>query len=75
MRISNLAIAIFLLAGCTGGEEATSGDATGEAELTREQKDSVIAESPIPGSQGVRKAIDAREASKDRMSQLDSIQP
>jgi hypothetical protein len=63
-------MAMFLLAGCSGGEEAT-----GEAELTREQKDSVIAESALPGSQGVRKAIDVRKASEDRMSQLDSIQP
>ena len=70
MRTSYVAIATLLLAGCTAGEEAT-----GEAELTREQKDSVIAESSIPGSQGVRKAIDVREASQDRMSQLDSIQP
>ena len=70
MRTSYVVIATLLLAGCTAGEEATS-----EAELTREQKDSVIAESSIPGSQGVRKAIDVREASQDRMSQLDSIQP
>ncbi|MEN8144873.1 MAG: hypothetical protein ABFS14_07965 [Gemmatimonadota bacterium] len=65
-----VALLTLLLAGCTSGEEAA-----GEAELTREQKDSVIAESSIPGSQGVRKAIDAREAAQDRMSQLDSIQP
>ncbi len=70
MRTSYGAIAMLFLAGCTSGEEAP-----GEAELTREQKDSVLAESPIPGAQGVRKAIDAREASQKRMSQLDSIQP
>lgn len=70
MRIRYVAMAVLLLAGCTGGEEAAV-----EAELTREQKDSVIAESPLPGAQGVQKAIDARKASEDRMSQLDSIQP
>ena len=41
--------------------------------LTRRQKDSIIAESPLPGSSVVGKALDASDAAKARAQAHDTI--
>jgi len=41
--------------------------------LTRRQKDSLVAEMPLPGAGGVRRAIDGVDAANARTSRFDSI--
>jgi hypothetical protein len=50
-----------------------SSDTTAVDTLTRRQKDSLVAEMPIPGSRGVRRAIDATDAANARTQAFDSI--
>ncbi len=61
------AAAAWLLATACGGqpEEAT--------ELTRAQKDSIVADLPIPGASGVGRAMDARDRANERAARHDSI--
>jgi hypothetical protein len=40
--------------------------------MTQRQKDSVLGQSGIPGSQGVTKALRAADSAKARQAQLDS---
>jgi hypothetical protein len=41
--------------------------------LTRRQKDSAVANLPVPGARGVGRALDVLEASEARAAALDSI--
>ena len=69
--IPGIAILCLMLLGmseCGGGEAATEGEA-----LTRSQKDSLVAEMPIPGAAVVGKALEASAAIDARNAQLDSI--
>ena len=59
-----------LLASCTPGGTET---AETTSELTRRQKDSIVAEMPIPGAGAVGKALGALEASERRAEAHDSI--
>ncbi|NNF27874.1 MAG: hypothetical protein HKN73_11685 [Gemmatimonadetes bacterium] len=59
-----------LLVSCSPG---TSEDAASASELTRRQKDSLVAEMPIPGAGAVGKALGALEASERRAAAHDSI--
>ena len=70
-RIPALGILCLALLGrgdCPGGNEATGADA-----LTRRQRDSLVSELPVPGSGGVRGAMDAADAIEARNAQLDSM--
>jgi hypothetical protein len=40
--------------------------------MTQRQRDSVLAQSAIPGAQGVGKAMNAADSAKARQAQLDS---
>lgn len=61
---------VLLLAAC-GGE---GGDAQAAADtLSRAQKDSIIADLPIPGSGGVGNAMRARDLANERTARHDSI--
>ncbi|MDH5590031.1 MAG: hypothetical protein OEZ65_13580 [Gemmatimonadota bacterium] len=64
------ATALVAVAACSaeGGDQATRADT-----LTRRQKDSIVAEMPLPGSKGVRRAIDASDQLQERADRLDSI--
>ncbi len=56
-------------AGCgASGEDAAASDA-----LTREQKDSIVADLPVPGASGVSGAMGARDRANARAAELDSI--
>ena len=63
-------LGLVLLASCAPG---ASDEETAASELTRRQKDSLVAEMPLPGAGAVGKALDALEASERRAEAHDSI--
>jgi len=74
MRAARLFLLVLLctgLAGCSGGDEAPS--AEGPPERTRAQRDSLLSTLPVPGAQGVGRALDAAGAAADRARQHDTI--
>jgi hypothetical protein len=63
------AVALLGMSECGPGRTAGTDPDT----LTRRQKDSLVSEMPIPGSGGVRGAMDAADQINARNSRLDSI--
>lgn len=57
----------LLLAGCAGADRE-SGDT-----LTRREKDSLVAESGVPGAGGVRGAMKGADSATARAARLDSL--
>ncbi len=70
MRLVTLA-GLLLLAACA--KPAPPKSAAGDT-LTRRQRDSVIGASKLPGSQGVRGALQAQDSAAARQARVDSIQ-
>ncbi len=71
-----MAIAAVLAApaiGACGGSDDQTVEAIPATEMTRRQKDSLIATMPIPGSGGVGKALGILEASQVRKQEHDTI--
>jgi hypothetical protein len=70
MRAIMLLFACFFFAqGCTGkAPESTPGK-----KLTRRQRDSVLAESPLPGAAAVGKAISFSDSTTARAKRIDSM--
>lgn len=67
---SLLVTTVLLLAACGGGD----GDAQTAADtLTRDQKDSIIADLPIPGAGAVGRALDARGTANSRTEAHDTL--
>ena len=64
-------LAVILAAGSLPG--CGSGDAEPGAELTRAQKDSLVAEMPIPGASAVGSAMQARDRANTRTEAHDTI--
>ena len=65
-----IAVATLALGACGG----SSGDAQAAADtLTRAQKDSIVADLPIPGASGVGAALRARDAANARTEAHDTI--
>lgn len=73
MRRPLPALALALLAaGCGGDDDArTSVD---RDTLTRDQKDSITAESGVPGASGVGRALEARDRANERTQVHDTLQ-
>lgn len=72
MRLS--IISLVLVTACASGGAKTAADSTGTRDsLTRRQKDSVIAQSAIPGASGVGKALSAQDSGASRNRVVDSI--
>lgn len=70
--IALLALACLLgSAACSGGE--ADPDPAPADSLTRQQRDSIIGESRLPGAGGVRGALEASEAAAERSATLDSL--
>jgi len=71
MKKMTLVVATLLAAAAcdSGGGDAQSAADT----LTRAQKDSIIAEMPIPGASGVGAALRARDAANARTEAHDTI--
>jgi fructose-specific phosphotransferase system component IIB len=60
----------LLNAACSGGV----GDTQSAADtLTRAQKDSIVADLPVPGASGVGRALQARDAANARTEAHDTI--
>ncbi len=59
------------LAGCSGGGPPPAADAP--PERTRPQRDSLLSTLPVPGAQGVGRALDAAGAAAERARQHDTI--
>ena len=70
MRRALLAIAAAaLVAGCSKPKDTTAND---RDTMTRRQKDSVIAQSSLPGAKGVGMALKTSDSLKARQAALDS---
>jgi hypothetical protein len=72
MRARSLTIALALLAACSGGKPAKS--AAGDS-LTERQRDSILAQSRIPGASGVGRAMRAADSTSARIRATDSVSP
>lgn len=69
-RLLIVAVGVVSLSACTQG----AGDAQSAADtLTRAQKDSIIAELPIPGASAVGRALDIQGLANDRTTAHDTI--
>lgn len=71
VRATLLVILCSALAGCSGGGEPPAADAP--PERTRAQRDSLLSTLPVPGAQGVGRALDAAGAAAERARQHDTI--
>jgi len=73
MRARSLIMALALLAACAGGQSAKSA-AAGDS-LTERQRDSILAQSRIPGASGVGRAMRAADSASARIRATDSVSP
>jgi len=60
--------------GCGGGQTRTSGAAGGDT-LSERQRDSMLAQSRIPGATGVGKAMRVADSTSARVRAADSVSP
>jgi len=69
-KMTLVVVTLFATAACGSG----GGDAQSAADtLTRAQKDSIVADMPIPGASGVGGALRARDAANARTQGHDTI--
>ena len=73
MRARSLTITLALLAACSGGKAAKSA-ADGDS-LTERQRDSILAQSRIPGASAVGSAMRAADSASARVRATDSVSP
>ena len=73
MRARVLTIVLALLAACSGGKTAKSAAETDS--LTERQRDSILAQSRIPGASGVGSAMRAADSASARVRTTDSVSP
>jgi hypothetical protein len=64
-----MASLLLLATACTGGSSTASGRDT----LTQRQKDSLTAQSELPGARGVGQALEAQDTAAARSRVVDSI--
>jgi hypothetical protein len=69
--MKRLLLAALIIAGCSRSETAANDRDT----MTQRQRDSVLAQSGLPGAKGVGKALSAADSVRARNAQLDSIRP
>ncbi len=69
MRTSVLLVLVTVLSGCATQETAANNRDT----MTQRQKDSVLAQSGLPGARGVGMATAQADSAKARQARLDSI--
>jgi hypothetical protein len=62
-----LSLLALSISACGGADPGAQSD------LTRAQKDSIVADLPIPGASGVGRAMEARDRANARAAELDSI--
>jgi hypothetical protein len=68
MRRSGLVLLAIVLSACAAPETAGNNRDT----MTQRQKDSVLAQSQLPGARGVGMAMNAADSAKARQAKLDS---
>lgn len=71
MRALALSVILVVCAGCSGAktkESAAEGDS-----LTERQRDSILAQSRIPGASGVGAALRAADSTNARIHATDSV--
>ncbi len=73
MYRSTLRLVILLLVACSSGKSAKSA-ADGDS-LTERQRDSILAQSRIPGASGVGSAMRAADSASARVRATDSVSP
>ena len=71
MRVRLVIAAALFTIGCAGSDTPANNRDT----MTQRQRDSVLAQSRLPGAQGVGRALSASDSVRARNAQLDSIQP
>ena len=71
MRIRVVLAVVLLTTACADSETPANNRDT----MTQRQRDSVLAQSRLPGAQGVGRALSASDSVRARNAQLDSIQP
>jgi hypothetical protein len=72
MRARELTLAMMFLTAC-GGKSGKS--AAGADSLTERQRDSILAQSRIPGASGVGSAMRAADSASARVRATDSVSP
>lgn len=70
-RVMALLIPVLFMA-CGGGKSRTAGAAD---TLTERQRDSILAQSKIPGAAGVGRAMKAADSTSARIRATDSVAP
>ena len=62
---------VLIVVGCSSNDTAANDRDT----MTQRQRDSVLAQSGIPGAAGVGKALSAADSLRARNARLDSVRP
>ena len=73
MRVRSLIIVLILLAACSDGKSAKS--AADRDSLTERQRDSILAQSRIPGARAVGSAMRAADSTSARVRASDTVSP
>jgi hypothetical protein len=69
-----LPLVLLLATACGSGASSAGADSTAARDtLTRRQKDSITAQSEIPGARGVGQALEAQDTAAARQKTIDSI--
>lgn len=75
MRLKALPFLLVTLAiACGGSQSGDSGAVAGDT-LTQRQRDSILAQSRIPGARGVGRAMQAADSISARVRATDSVTP
>lgn len=69
--MKRLVLAALLTVGCSRSDTVANDRDT----MTQRQRDSVLAQSGLPGAKGVGKALSAADSIRARNAQLDSLRP
>ncbi len=72
-RILTVAVALAL-AGCGPGEPDDTATTPADT-LTRDQRDSIIGASGLPGASAIERARETSQTAAERAARMDSIQP
>lgn len=72
MTRSAMAAALVLLTAC-GGSDAGSQQSVNRDTLTQRQKDSILAQSRIPGAAGVGRAMRAADSTSARIREANAL--
>jgi hypothetical protein len=73
-RGARVLLGLTLLAGCGGGQPRTSRAPAGDS-LTERQRDSILAQSRVPGASAVGRAMRAADSTTARLRAADSVTP